>query len=48
MCNNYSQIILKAAQALYSTSPHWNMGLSKKSEHFRRWQHFLRYFVTHN
>ena len=25
-----------------------NMGVSKKSEHFRRWQHFLRYLVTHN
>ena len=24
------------------------MGVSKKSEHFRRWQHFLRYLVTHN
>ena len=24
-----------------------NMGVSKKSEHFRRWQHFLRYLVTH-
>ena len=25
-----------------------NMGVTKKSEHFRRWQHFLRYLVTHN
>ena len=24
-----------------------NMGVSRKSEHFRRWQHFLRYLVTH-
>ena len=24
------------------------MGVSKKSEHFRRWQHSLRYLVTHN
>ena len=24
-----------------------NLGVSKKSEHFRRWQHFLRYLVTH-
>ena len=31
-----------------STSPNWNMGVSKKSEHFRCWQHFLRYLVTHN
>ena len=21
--------------------------MSRKSEHFRRWQHFLRYLVTH-
>ena len=25
-----------------------NMGVTKKSEHFRRRQHFLRYLVTHN
>ena len=24
-----------------------NAGVSKRSEHFRRWQHFLRYLVTH-
>ena len=24
-----------------------SIGVSKKSEHFRRWQHFLRYLVTH-
>ena len=24
-----------------------NLGVSRKSEHFRRWQHFLRYLVTH-
>ena len=24
-----------------------NVGVSKKTEHFRRWQHFCRYLVTH-
>ena len=24
-----------------------NNGVSRKTEHFRRWQHFLRYLVTH-
>jgi hypothetical protein len=24
-----------------------NMGVSRKTEHFRRWQHFMRYAVTH-
>ena len=24
-----------------------NMGVSKKTEHFRRWLHYLRYLVTH-
>lgn len=24
------------------------MGVTKKSERFRRWQHFVRYLVTHN
>ena len=24
-----------------------NIGVSKKTEHFRRWQQFLRYLVTH-
>ena len=24
-----------------------NMGVSKKTEHFRRWLHFMRYMVTH-
>ena len=25
-----------------------NIGVSKKTEHFRRWQHFMRYLVNHN
>ena len=25
-----------------------NIGVTKKSEHFRRWQHFMRYLVNHN
>ena len=38
------------AQSCSSALPYLteNMGVSKKSEHFRRWQHFLRYLVTHN
>jgi hypothetical protein len=24
-----------------------NLGVSRKAEHYRRWQHFMRYLVTH-
>ena len=29
------------------TYPHPHTWVSKKTEHFRRWQQFLRYLVTH-